>query len=80
MSRSFFAFDIDRAGGLQDLELLLVHLQLMRVKRTILRVAIVSLAGLKSDRIVIACDGDKSIELGVRESDGVSVLIDFFGH
>jgi hypothetical protein len=47
MSCGFLAFDIDGAGGFQDLKLLLVHLELMGVKRTVFRIAIVRLARLE---------------------------------
>jgi hypothetical protein len=78
MTGGFFAFDIDRARRLQNLQLLFVHLDLMRMERAVLWVAIVGLACLERNGVVIARDRDQSIQLGIRDGDGVRVLIDLF--
>jgi hypothetical protein len=45
------------------LKLLLIHSELMGMERAVFRIAIVGLAGLQSDRIIIASNGNQPIQL-----------------
>jgi hypothetical protein len=62
MPRGFLALDIDRACGLENLKLLLVHFDLVRVQCPVLRIAIIGLARLKSDRVVVSNNRDQPVQ------------------
>jgi hypothetical protein len=79
MSGGLLAFDIQRSRCSEHLKLLFVEIDLVGMKSSVFGVAIVCLAGLQSDFVIVSQGGSQGLELVLGKNEGVDMLVDHVG-